>query len=76
MWGLYKDPEGTNVLKGMVQTVSNTNLPDTGSVELATLQTRIRELEQKLLETSCNTNCTTLSHHNTSQHTTTSAASE
>ena len=56
MWGLYRDPEGKNVLKGtVVATGTSSGLSDpvasnAGAGELLALQTRIRDLEQKLLK--------------------------
>ena len=49
MWGLYRDPEGKNVLKGTVVSSSGPlDTGDTGSSQVAALQARIKELEQLL----------------------------
>ena len=49
MWGLYRDPEGENVLKGTVVTSSGPlDTGRTGEGQLVALQARIKELEQLL----------------------------
>ena len=49
MWGLYRDPEGKNVLKGTVVSSSGPlDTGGTGSSQVPALQARIKELEQLL----------------------------
>ena len=51
MWGLYKDPEGKNVLKGTVVTSGDPlDTANTGDSQVAALNSRIKELEQLLRE--------------------------
>jgi gamma-aminobutyric acid type B receptor len=66
MWGLYKDPEGKDVMKGTVATTGSANgCQETGSggtsSEMAGLQARIRELEQLVKQATHSNNYSTTS---------------
>lgn len=66
MWGLYKDPEGKNVLKGTVAS-TNGGVMDIGSAgargsnEVAAMQAKIRELEHRLKQASVTPDQNTIS---------------